>query len=488
MGSWGGRDLKIRAQSKYDLPAGMPVGIDKTTGKFAPIYSWILPHYYQYTSTTYPAGICKVDTNTFVMLYIYSNTKLFVQAFTFSLVTGEITYGEPVEVDSDAAPVGGGYSEFCGICEIDTNKFVVGFGDTSNSNYGTVVAGTVSGTTITLGALNAFFYAGAFVRVAKLDTNKFIAMVMGDYKAYFYAGTVSDKTISMGSSAREAADEVVTGPVDVCQTYTNEFAGIYYDTTNKHRVIAGTVSGTNITLGTVVQYSDVNASDSYRRIASNGNRAFLISYMDDNNYGFRLACTISGTTITPGTAVSDAIYAGSGTSIGLNYPYAMCATADDKYLAAGSTSGYGVIQNFAVSGTTVAASTHDEFAAVATHNIYALAPYQSGLVMGLVNSLSHAGAQADFAPVLLSYESPYLRAAGVLESSVSADDYVNAVYQGVVDSQFNNSELAPMFLYHPRRGGECLIHSPVSAANDVTSVKRNFVWLTRNKIFVDFTA
>ena len=139
------------------------------------------------------------------------------------------------------------------------NAVIIAYRDASNSNYGTAVAGTVSGTSISFGSPVVFNSAITISPSIAVDTsaNKFVI-------AYEDRGTSPDKGVA----------------------------------------IVGTVSGTSLSFGTEVVYHNNDNrwnSASYHEEAGK----IVIAYCDasDADKGFFIVGTVSGSSISFGTAV-----------------------------------------------------------------------------------------------------------------------------------------------------------------------------------------
>ena len=190
------------------------------------------------------------------------------------------------------------------------NKVVIAYRDGGNSFYGTAVVGTVSGTAISFGTPVVFNSASTTRISATYDsTNGKIVIAYRDDGNSFYGtavvGTVSGTAISFGT------------PV-VFESATSNENSATYDSTNNKIVIAyqdnsnlsygtavvGTVSGTSISFGTPVVFESAKATFISATYDSTNNKV-VIAYTDVGNadYGTAIVGTVSGTSISFGTAV-----------------------------------------------------------------------------------------------------------------------------------------------------------------------------------------
>jgi len=193
----------------------------------------------------------------------------------------------------------------------DSGKFVVAYKDAGNSNYGTAVVGTVSGTSITFGSEYVYNSGDTTFISAYFDPNtagKFVITYNdGGNSGYGTAivGTVSGTSLSFGSevvfnSASSNYNSLSFDPND-----SGKFVVSYRDGGNSYygTAIIGTVSGTSITFGSAYVYN--SGSSYYVSVAFDPNTAgkFVVAYRDQDNssYGTAVVGTVSGTSISYGS-------------------------------------------------------------------------------------------------------------------------------------------------------------------------------------------
>lgn len=212
----------------------------------------------------------------------------------------DITWGTKQEFESGA-------TKYCQCCEIDTNKFVVAYMDDADDDAGKAICGTVSGTTITWGAINEFcsnvgISEGAQLGICKLATDKFVVVYpddAADDDGFARVGTVATRTISWG-----VAKEFETGDCEYpscCQLGTDKFAIAYNDETagDLGTVCVCTVATDTITAGTPVAFE---SKTEYNRCCKLDTDKFVAIYKDSaDNQTKACAFTVSTTTPTAGT-------------------------------------------------------------------------------------------------------------------------------------------------------------------------------------------
>ena len=184
------------------------------------------------------------------------------------------------------------------------NKVVIAYRDQGNSAYGTAVVGTVSGTNISFGSPVVFESANSQYVAATFDSdsNK-VVIAYRDFGNSNYGtavvGTVSGTSISFGSSTVFESATVAY----IAATYdstANKVVIAYRDDGNSDHgtAIVGTVSGTSISFGSAVVFNSASTtylSATYDTVA----KKVVIAYKDSGNsgYGTATAGVVSGTSI-----------------------------------------------------------------------------------------------------------------------------------------------------------------------------------------------
>ena len=222
--------------------------------------------------------------------------------------------------------------------------------------------GIVTGTTVTEAVGSEVVHQSAAVydggQAVVYDTANDKVVVFYDDGNYIQArvGTVSGTSISFGSE-QEAYDGSSTGgPGKINAVYEPNSGKIlfcYKRGSNNLHVNVATVSGSTLSFGTSVEV--LNQRSDYNAIATDGSGKTVIIYADDNdnNYGFAKVVTLSGNTISLGSAA---------TVFGADYVFDLAATYDSNvdrfffFMASGSNSR--VRGNVGtVSGTTLTVGT-----------------------------------------------------------------------------------------------------------------------------------
>ena len=190
-------------------------------------------------------------------------------------------------------------------------KVVIAYRDDGNNEYGTAVVGTVSGTSISFGSPVVYESATTSYTSATYDSsNGKVVISYRDHgnsqRGTAIVGTVSGTSISFGTAV---VIDSTPGVSHISATYdsTNNKVVIAYrdeDNSNYGKAVVGTVSGTSISFGSATTFES-GQSGYISAIYDSANGKVVIAYQDgnDSNYGKAVVGTVSGTSISFGTAV-----------------------------------------------------------------------------------------------------------------------------------------------------------------------------------------
>ena len=211
--------------------------------------------------------------------------------------------GTPVVFESASS------SLFSTVYDSSNNKVVIAYRDGGNSSYGTAIVGTVSGTSISFGTPVVFESAGAAFISAIYDSSneKIVIAYRDDGNSYYgtaIVGTVSGTSISFGSAA--VFNSGTTNDIGSTYDSTNSKVVIAYrDSGNSSygTAIVGTVSGTSISFGSETVFESATTFNSSATFDSSNGKV-VIAYRDNGNsdYGTAIVGTVSGTSISFGSA------------------------------------------------------------------------------------------------------------------------------------------------------------------------------------------
>lgn len=189
------------------------------------------------------------------------------------------------------------------------NKIVISYQDVNNSSYGTAVVGTVSGTSISFGTAVVFHSSNNSNFSTTFDSvaNKVVIIYKNGGSAdagTAIVGTVSGTSISFGSAVVFNGGTSDMG--STFDTNSNKVVISYRNMSNSSygTGIVGTVSGTSISFGTAVVFQSSSSYGSRATFDNNSNKV-VVAYENrgSSSAGTAVVGTVSGTAISFGTPV-----------------------------------------------------------------------------------------------------------------------------------------------------------------------------------------
>ena len=308
---------------------------------------------------------------------------------------GATVSGTSLTVDSAATTIAAAASfKSVNVYDANAERIVVAWQDTANSSYGTGAVVTTGFDTLTSENYIGMSRGTAF-QTGSADSvgseTQFINQMGNELSAGVYdpdsskvilaysdqdagvdgtaiVGTVSGTSISFGTPA--VYDTAETTHIGITYDTTNNKVVIVYrdgaGNNNYGNAIVGTVSGTSISFGTAAVYNA--ATSQYNAAAFDTNTGkVVIAYKDggDNSVQSRVG-TVSGTDISFGTEVQ---VVSSGT-----YVQAVFDSNSNKVVVLcrdSSNSNYGTARVGTVSGTNISYGTAVVFASSITEDIHA---------------------------------------------------------------------------------------------------------------------
>jgi len=191
-------------------------------------------------------------------------------------------------------------------------RFAVVYSDANGSSYGTIAIGQVSGTSITFGT--AIVFVSAWSHAPRLSwsphTSGQLAIATGrSSKGRIVIGNVSGSNVTFGSESiffntgipdhYDMAFDPITANRLVC---------VYRDPNNSGygMGIVGTVSGTSVSFGTAVIFRSTNVSNITLSFDPNTANQFVVSYgmQVNSGYGQAVIGTLSSTSVSFGSSVT----------------------------------------------------------------------------------------------------------------------------------------------------------------------------------------
>ena len=188
------------------------------------------------------------------------------------------------------------------------NRVVVSYQDQNNSYYGTAAVGTISGTSISFGTPVVFEAANsAWVSTTYNTAQQKIVISYQDNGNSNYGtavvGTVSGTSISFATPVVFEAAEV-TYTWAIYDPNSQNIVISYTDNGNSNygTVVLGTVSGTSISFGTPIVFNAGGTAYAFS-VYNTDLQKIVFTYRDDGNslYGTATVGTLSGGAFTPNT-------------------------------------------------------------------------------------------------------------------------------------------------------------------------------------------
>tara|TARA_R100001510_G_scaffold6482_1_gene5065 strand:- start:136 stop:1569 length:1434 start_codon:yes stop_codon:yes gene_type:complete len=247
---------------------------------------------------------CTFDSsnNKVVIIFRDSNDNNYGKAVVGTVSGTSISFGSEVTFESATTTnTGIGF-------DTTNNKVVIVYRDGGNSNYGTAIVGTVSGTSISFGTPVVYHSSSAQFNRVVHDSNtgkNLIAFRDGgdSNKGKCYVGTVSGTSISFGSVVVYA--NAGTSAVDTAFDSTNNKIVISFEdfgNSDYGTAIVGTISGTSISFGTEVVFAAENVNETAICYDTNLQKV-VIAYKLESNVGKVISGTVSGTSISFDSAI-----------------------------------------------------------------------------------------------------------------------------------------------------------------------------------------
>ena len=258
---------------------------------------------------TYQAVVYDTANNRVIQFYRDTNNSSYLTCVVGTVSGTSISFGTPVAISA-------GGEDMQAVYDTNASRTVCVFRNNADSADGYAVVVSVSGTTPTLGTPVEFSNANLDAVDCCFDSNsnKVVIVYKRSDQGKSIVGTVSGTSISFGSEATFTTSNPYTNQM-ACEfdSNLNKVVIVYTDYSNSSygTVIDGTVSGTSISFGSAVVYSN-SGTTFYSKLAfDSSTNKFLITY----NVGSELLCkvaTVSGTSISFGTEQVLAVIGDSG--------------------------------------------------------------------------------------------------------------------------------------------------------------------------------
>ena len=253
-------------------------------------------------STSFTQAVFDSNSNKVVFAYrdIDNSNRGTAIVGTIDAANNTISFGSSVAFTSGAA------KQFKTTFDTNANKVIIAYRDEGNSNYGTGIVGTISGTSISFGTAAVFNSATTNQLGLTFDSNSNKAVVAyrdggNGNDGFAKVATVSGTDVSYGSGTEfiDADATLINAAFDsnankVVITFSNGGGVI-------GSAIVGTVSGTSISFGTAATFNNASTYPSDCVFDSTSNKIVVV-FEDGGNssYGTAVVGTVSGTSISFG--------------------------------------------------------------------------------------------------------------------------------------------------------------------------------------------
>ena len=245
------------------------------------------------------------------------------------------------------------------VAYVGSNKVVIAFEDQPSGSRGAAVVGTISGSSISFGTVVEFDSSYSYNTGIVYDSdNDKVVIVYTDSGSSNYSkaivGTVSGTSISFGSDVVFGGNTYTNIPIRaVFDSSNNKVVVAYQDANNSNYGTArvGTVSGTSISFGSAVVFESAAVQNTLSAAFDSTNNKVVIAYDDGGNssYGTAIVGTVSGTSISFG---SPTVFE----SAAITFASAAFDSTNDKVIIAYRDTGnsdYGTAVVGTVSGTSI---------------------------------------------------------------------------------------------------------------------------------------
>ena len=319
------------------------------------------------SATSVNCAITYDSANEKVVIAYYDGANSNYGTAVVGTVSGtSISFGTPVVFESALV------TDISCTYDSANGKVVIAYSDFATSGYGNAIVGTVSGTSISFGTATVFKSAAtAYTSTVYDSANGKVVIAYQDTataaRGTAIVGTISGTSISFGSPVQfEIGDTLYISAVYDSANEKVVIAFSDLDNIRKGKVVVGTVSGTSISFGAAVNFEEGNTyyiSSTY----DSTNGKIVLAYRNANDLSsiWAIVGTVSGTSITFGAAVA---FGGANSS----WNSSTYNSASNKVVISykdGSNSDYGTLVVGQVSGNSITFEDPIVFESAAIFNL-----------------------------------------------------------------------------------------------------------------------
>jgi hypothetical protein len=249
--------------------------------------------------TPYIRATFDSSNNKVVIAYTDQDDSSYGKAIVGTVSGTSISFGSAVTFQTASV------SATSAICFDSTNnKVVICYRNSGSSHYGTAKVGTVSGTSISFGT-DVFFNSANTRKIKNVfdAASGKVVTVFRDYgdssKGKAVVGTVSGTGISFGSEVELGAQGAGIGGLAYDSNTEKTVVSFYdEDDSSKGKSRVGTVSGTSISFGTVATFDSGTNTLVDSTFDPTTNKVIIIFKDGSDNKGNFITGTVSGTDIS----------------------------------------------------------------------------------------------------------------------------------------------------------------------------------------------
>ena len=355
---------RFKAKASGSITAGKPL-IVKSDGDVTQIAQTSVSQgvgsavVFTSSQAIFQANSATFDSNSNKIVFTYSDygNSGYGTAVVGTASGTSISFGTPVVFES--AQTGG---EVAATFDTTNNKVLIAYRDSGNSSYGTAIVGTVSGDSISFGTPAVFESATTLSPACAFDSNAGRALIAYRDNGNSDQGTAIVATISGTSVSFGSAAVFETGKTQYCRATfdsTNNKVVIAFmddDHADRGKAIVATISSTSVSFGTVATFETTAITENLAITFDSNAGKVVIAY----EYGSTSNCivgTVSSTDITFG---SPAVFS-SNESRELSCTFDSGANKVVVVYRDEGNSAYGTAVPMTVSGTSISKGTATVF-------------------------------------------------------------------------------------------------------------------------------
>jgi len=248
------------------------------------------------SATTSPISAVALGSDKIVVSYRNAGNSGFGTSIIGTVSGSSISFGSPTVFNSANT---GDISAVA----LGSDKIVVSYRNAGNSGFGTSIIGTVSGSSISWGSPTVFNSASTdSISAVALGSDKIVVSYRNEgnsNRGTSIIGTVSGSSISFGSPT--VFNSATTGYISAVALSSDKIVVSYSNEGNPTygTSIVGTISGLSISFGSPTVFN--SAGISYTSAVALSSDKIVVSYSGNSGHGTSIVGTVSGSSISFGS-------------------------------------------------------------------------------------------------------------------------------------------------------------------------------------------